>query len=95
MVVDYRAMSSVDFGIPDFCLLIPNVPVLAGNFLAGLHLRQRWKRHGAASCAFKMNGAGKTTLFRMVVGEETPDEGAGSLGTDETFPDLTGNQANL
>jgi ATPase subunit of ABC transporter with duplicated ATPase domains len=22
------------------------------------------------------NGAGKTTLFRMVVGEETPDEGA-------------------
>jgi ABC-type molybdenum transport system ATPase subunit/photorepair protein PhrA len=82
------------------------VPALAGNFLAGLH----WKRHGAASCSFKMisfsninkqygkqllfvdasfqlnpgekfelvgpNGAGKTTLFRMVVGEETPDEGA-------------------
>jgi len=23
------------------------------------------------------NGAGKTTLFRMVVGEETPDEGRG------------------
>ena len=23
------------------------------------------------------NGAGKTTLFRMVVGEETPDEGSG------------------
>jgi energy-coupling factor transporter ATP-binding protein EcfA2 len=23
------------------------------------------------------NGAGKTTLFRMVVGEETPDEGGG------------------
>ena len=22
------------------------------------------------------NGSGKTTLFRMVVGEETPDEGA-------------------
>src|SRR4029077_8945208 len=25
------------------------------------------------------NGAGKTTLFRMVVGEETPDEGEGSV----------------
>jgi ATPase subunit of ABC transporter with duplicated ATPase domains len=25
------------------------------------------------------NGAGKTTLFRMVVGEETPDEGAVSV----------------
>src|SRR6202047_3427145 len=25
------------------------------------------------------NGAGKTTLFRMVVGEETPDEGAVSI----------------
>jgi hypothetical protein len=25
MVVDYRAMSSVDFAIPDFCSLIPNV----------------------------------------------------------------------
>jgi ATPase subunit of ABC transporter with duplicated ATPase domains len=25
------------------------------------------------------NGAGKTTLFRMVIGEETPDEGAVSV----------------
>jgi ATPase subunit of ABC transporter with duplicated ATPase domains len=25
------------------------------------------------------NGSGKTTLFRMVVGEETPDEGAVSV----------------
>ena len=25
------------------------------------------------------NGAGKTTLFRMVVGEETPDEGSVSV----------------
>jgi ATPase subunit of ABC transporter with duplicated ATPase domains len=25
------------------------------------------------------NGAGKTTLFRMVVGEETPDEGTVSI----------------
>jgi ATPase subunit of ABC transporter with duplicated ATPase domains len=82
---------------------------LAGNFLVKLH----WKRHGAASCSFKMiyfsninkqygkqllfvdasfqlnpgekvglvgpNGAGKTTLFRMVIGEETPDEGAVSV----------------
>jgi integrase len=27
------------------------VPALAGNFLAGLH----WKRHGAASCSFKIS----------------------------------------
>ena len=43
-------MSSVNFAIPDFCSLIPNVPELAGIFLAGLH----WKRHRAASCSFKM-----------------------------------------
>src|SRR5579864_3340273 len=106
MVVDYLAMSSVDFAIPVFCSRIPMCQALAGNFLSTLH----WKRHGAASCSFKMisfsninkqygkqllfvdasfqlnlgekvglvgpNGAGKTTLFRMVVGEETPDEGA-------------------
>ena len=41
MVVDYLSMSSVNFAIPDFCSLIPNVPALAGNFLATLH----WKRH--------------------------------------------------
>jgi ATPase subunit of ABC transporter with duplicated ATPase domains len=44
------------------------------------------------------NGSGKTTLFRMVVGEETPDEGAVSVpkkltiwdnaGTDGAFPTL-------
>jgi hypothetical protein len=28
MVVDYLAMSSVNFAIPDFCLLIPNLPSL-------------------------------------------------------------------
>ena len=27
------------------------------------------------------NGAGKTTLFRMIVGEETPDDGEVSLPT--------------
>jgi ATPase subunit of ABC transporter with duplicated ATPase domains len=109
MVVDYLSMSSVNFAIPDFCSLIPNVPALAGNFLAGLH----WRRQRAASYPSKMisfsninkqygkqllfvdasfqlnpgekvglvgpNGAGKTTLFRMVVGEETPDEGAVSV----------------
>src|ERR1700690_1474231 len=32
------------------------------------------------------NGAGKTTLFRMVVGEETPDEGAVSV--PKKFVDL-------
>ena len=31
------------------------------------------------------NGAGKTTLFRMVVGEETPDEGAVSVPTKLTI----------
>src|SRR5713101_2012915 len=105
MVVDYLSMSSVNFAIPDFCSVIPKVPALAGNFLAGLH----WKSRGTASCSFKMisfsninkqygkqllfvdasfqlnpgekvglvgpNGAGRTTLFRMVVGEETADEG--------------------
>jgi ATPase subunit of ABC transporter with duplicated ATPase domains len=30
------------------------------------------------------NGAGKTTLFRMVVGEETPDEGAVSENRRQT-----------
>ena len=38
MVVDYPAMSSVNFAIPDFCLLIPQL-ALAGNFLPKLH----WK----------------------------------------------------
>ena len=33
-------MSNVNFAIPDFCSVIPNVLALAGNFLAGLH----WKR---------------------------------------------------
>jgi hypothetical protein len=37
MVVDYLAMSSVDFAIHDFCLQIPMCQVLAGNFLAELH----------------------------------------------------------
>jgi len=102
-------MSSVNFAIPDFCSVTPNVPALAGKFLATLH----WKGHRAASGSSKMisfsninkqygkqllfvdasfqlnpgekvglvgpNGAGKTTLFRMVVGEETPDEGAVSV----------------
>jgi ABC-type branched-subunit amino acid transport system ATPase component len=31
------------------------------------------------------NGAGKTTLFRMVVGEETPDEGAVSVSKKLTI----------
>jgi hypothetical protein len=30
-------MSSLNFAIPDFCSLIPDVQVLAGNFLAELH----------------------------------------------------------
>jgi hypothetical protein len=36
MVVDYLAMSRVDFAIPDFCLLIPNVPG-AGEGSPSLH----------------------------------------------------------
>ena len=35
------------------------------------------------------NGAGKTTLFRMIVGEETPDEGEVSVPkkvTDRILP---------
>src|ERR1035441_516702 len=109
MVVDYLSMSSVNFAIPDFCSLIPNVPS-AGRQFSG---RATLEEQRAATCTFKMisfsninkqygkqllfvdasfqlnpgekvglvgpNGAGKTTLFRMVVGEETPDEGAVSV----------------
>jgi hypothetical protein len=44
MVVDYLSMSTVDFAIHDFCSLIPDVPALAGNFLAGLHWKRRVPR---------------------------------------------------
>jgi hypothetical protein len=50
MVVDYLSMSSGNFATPDFCSLIPDVPALADNFPSTLH----WKRHGTASCSFKM-----------------------------------------
>jgi hypothetical protein len=30
-----------EFAIHDFCLMVPNVPALAGRFLAGLHLKRR------------------------------------------------------
>src|SRR6202453_254764 len=36
------------------------------------------------------NGAGKTTLFRMVVGEETPDEGAVSVPRKLTIEEMWG-----
>ena len=36
------------------------------------------------------NGAGKTTLFRMVVGEETPDEGAVSVPKKLTIEEMWG-----
>jgi ATPase subunit of ABC transporter with duplicated ATPase domains len=36
------------------------------------------------------NGAGKTTLFRMVVGEETPDEGAVSAPKKLTIEEMWG-----
>src|ERR1700720_1251631 len=32
MVVDYLAMSSVNFAIHDFCSLIPNVPSAGGKY---------------------------------------------------------------
>jgi hypothetical protein len=35
MVVDYLAMSTVNFAIPDFCLPIAKVPVLAAIFWPG------------------------------------------------------------
>ena len=37
-------MSRVNFAVPDFCSLIPNVPELVANFLATLH----WKRHNVS-----------------------------------------------
>jgi ATPase subunit of ABC transporter with duplicated ATPase domains len=112
MVVDYLSMSSVNFAMPDFCSVIQRQhwPAIFGP---GYTAATLFKRHGAASCSFKMisfsninkqygkqllfvdasfqlnpgekvglvgpNGSGKTTLFRMVVGEETPDEGAVSV----------------
>jgi ATPase subunit of ABC transporter with duplicated ATPase domains len=35
--------------------------------------------------ALAPNGAGKTTLFRMVVGEETPDDGTVSVSKKLTI----------
>jgi hypothetical protein len=42
-------MSSVNFALRDFCSLIPNVPALAGNFLAELHCGSLFKRQRGAS----------------------------------------------
>jgi len=36
MVVDYLAMSSANFAIPDFCSLIPDVRARARSFLSTL-----------------------------------------------------------
>jgi hypothetical protein len=49
MVVDYPKMSSVDFGVPDFCFLISEpcnfVPLSASIFVAD-HLRPAAKKNG-------------------------------------------------
>ncbi len=41
------------------------------------------------------NGAGKTTLFRMLVGEETPDEGALTIGESVEFAYVDQSRADL
>src|SRR5208282_3504622 len=83
MVVDYPSMSSVNFAIPDFCSVIPNVPALTGKFPSTLH----WKRHGAASCSFKMisfaninKQYGKQLLFVDASFQLNPGEKVGLVG---------------
>src|SRR6202023_1267902 len=105
MVVDYLSMSSVNFAMPDFCALIPNVPSVGRQFSVHATLEEARAASGSSKmisfaninkqygkqllfvdASFQLNpgekvglvgpnGAGKTTLFRMVVGEEAPDEG--------------------
>ena len=76
-------MSRVNFALPDFCSLIPNVPALAGKFLAGLH----WKRQRAASRSFKMisfsninKQYGKQLLFVDASFQLNPGEKVGLVG---------------
>ncbi len=76
-------MSSVNFAIPDFCSLIPNVPELVANFPATLH----WKRHCAATCPFKMisfsninKQYGKQLLFVDASFQLNPGEKVGLVG---------------
>ncbi len=76
-------MSSVNFAIPDFCSLVPNVPAVTGNFLAKLH----WKRHRAASCSFTMisfaninKQYGKQLLFVDASFQLNPGEKVGLVG---------------
>ena len=44
MVVDYLTMSSVNFAIPDFCLLIPIVPSVGRQFSGRATLRLHYLR---------------------------------------------------
>jgi len=76
-------MSSVNFAIPDFCLLVPMCKCLAGNFLSTLH----WKRHRVASCSFKMvsfsninKHYGKQLLFVDASFQLNPGEKVGLVG---------------
>jgi hypothetical protein len=58
MVVNYLSMSSVNFAIPDFCSLIPNVPALAANFQGAL----LWKRQNVLGMSGNI-GAISVSLF--------------------------------
>jgi ABC-type molybdenum transport system ATPase subunit/photorepair protein PhrA len=87
MVVDYLAMSSVDFAIPDFCLLVPNVPSVARQFSGRATLATLFKRNGAARCSSKMisfsninKQYGKQLLFVDASFQLNPGEKVGLVG---------------
>src|SRR6202166_1755686 len=71
------------FKLSHYGSLIPNVPALACNFQSTLH----WKRHGAASCSFKMisfaninKQYGKQLLFVDASFQLNPGEKVGLVG---------------
>ena len=99
MVVDYLSMSSVNFAIPDFCSLIPNVPALADNFPSTLHCGYTIKRHRAASRSFKMisfsninKQYGKQLLFVDASFQLNPGEKVGLVGPPLSGPARVGSE---
>ncbi|MCM1126789.1 MAG: ABC-F type ribosomal protection protein [Lachnospiraceae bacterium] len=59
-------------------------PVLSG---VSFHIEDQEK-----AAVVGINGAGKTTLLRIIVGEQTPDEGIVTFAKDKTFGYLAQNQ---
>lgn len=59
-------------------------PVLSG---VSFHIEDQEK-----AAIIGINGAGKTTLLRIIIGEQTPDEGIVTFAKDKTFGYLAQNQ---